>query len=444
MAWSYLLDPNQRRVLVLDVSKAILRPLRPTMRLLSLSLENIGPFDQAELQFLDRSDEDVPVTFITGENGTGKSIVLDAIRGLFGTQYAELERRIVRGDHAYRLAAMVTTGGDPFLMAGLRVPSNGPWSSTTEVEPERVRQAPESLMEHPEQCPDWVVDFWRPGLSTEPYDIKGLTRPDPTALLYRSLQGTLRNAEVTELICFFDYMRDSRSDEERQTGDLLYAAIAKIIKASVLDGELDHVERSSLTPIIKQSGQLVPIANLSAGNAYLIQRLIGLLGKMYAVHVLRQTPPEDLQTIPGLLLIDEAESHLHPRWQKRLIRDILSVFPNLQIIATTHSPFMLTSTPGARVFGCRYEREAGSCVIEQQFESFANQPVDEVVLSGAFDGTQPFGPEITDLLEQRARALAEGDEQTRLRVEHELRERNPQYFGFLDVEERLRALGGHG
>lgn len=51
------------------------------MRLLSLTLENIGPFDTAELSFLDGPEDEVPVTFITGENGTGKSIVLDAIRG---------------------------------------------------------------------------------------------------------------------------------------------------------------------------------------------------------------------------------------------------------------------------------------------------------------------------------------------------------------------------
>ncbi|MEM9453253.1 MAG: AAA family ATPase [Myxococcota bacterium] len=410
----------------------------------SILLEKIGPFDQAELELLDGSDGEIPVAFITGENGTGKSIVLDAIRGLFGPQYATLERQIVRGNGGYRLEAMATADRGPFQMSRLNeIPPHVP-QPVSDQDHNRIRHLPQLLKEHPEQCPKWVVDFWRPGLSTESYDIKGLTKPDPAALLSKSLQGTLRNAEVTELICFFDYLRDSRSQSERTAGDLLYSLIAKIIKASVLDGALDHVERSSLTPIIKQSGQLVPISNLSAGNAYLIQRLIGLLGKMYAVHLLRQTPADELHELPGLLLIDEAESHLHPRWQKRLVHDILSVFPNLQIIATTHSPFILASTPGARVFGCRYDREAGCCVIERQHESFANKPVDEVVLSAAFDGTQPFGPEITDLLEQRIRALDEGDEQTRIRVERELQDRNPQYFGFLDIEERLRALGSSG
>ncbi|MCX4246265.1 AAA family ATPase [Paraliomyxa miuraensis] len=414
------------------------------MRLLSLALENIGPFDRAELRFLDEADDEVPVAFVTGENGTGKSIVLDAIRGLFGGPELALERNITREGGAFVLGAHAVIDDEPVKMGSRQL-----GESQTGFVPEDSQSAHERVQSRFSLlrkfvCPDWVLDYWRPGIPSGTHGIQSLTKPDLHALLEGSLQGTLRNAEVTELICFFDYLRDSRSAEERRAGDLLYAAIEKIIAASVLDGGLDHVERSTLTPIIKQSGQLVPISNLSAGNAYLIQRLIGLLGKMYAVHVLRQTPPEELCNTPGLLLIDEAESHLHPRWQKRFVRDVLGVFPNLQIIATTHSPFILASTPGARVFVCRYDREAGACVIEQQHESFANKPIDEVVLSGAFDGTQPFGPEISDLLERRAAAVRSGDDETRRYIERELQRLNPQYFGFLDVEERLRALGGGG
>jgi predicted ATP-binding protein involved in virulence len=249
---------------------------------------------------------------------------------------------------------------------------------------------------------------------------------------------------VTELICAFDYLRGSADPHDRRDGEVLYETTRAIVEKSVLDGELSHIDRRAFMPMIRQSGQLVPLANLSSGNAYLVQHLMSLLGKMYAVHVLRETDASELCKTPGLLLIDEAENHLHPRWQKRFLHDVLHIFPNLQIIATTHSPFIVAAVPGARVFVCRYDRDRKTCVVVDETDTYANKPVEEILLSPAFDSTQPFGEEITRLLEQRKAAHAAGDVETRRRIESELRERNPEYFSYLDVDERLQALRGEG
>ncbi len=66
------------------------------MRVRRLSLCNIGPFIEADMEFSSDKDEKPPVVLITGENGAGKSIILDAIRGMFGIQYGKLERDIRR------------------------------------------------------------------------------------------------------------------------------------------------------------------------------------------------------------------------------------------------------------------------------------------------------------------------------------------------------------
>ncbi|KYF71589.1 hypothetical protein BE11_26835 [Sorangium cellulosum] len=249
---------------------------------------------------------------------------------------------------------------------------------------------------------------------------------------------------MTELICTFDYLRGSEDPRDRRDGEVLYEAIRRIVELSVLDGELSHVDRRAFMPMVRQSGQLVPLSNLSSGNAYLIQHMIGLLGKMYAVHLLRETDASELCKTPGLLLIDEAENHLHPRWQKRFLRDVLSLFPNLQIIATTHSPFLVGSVPGARVFVCRYDRERRTCVVDDATDLYANKPVEEILLSPAFDGTQPFGEEISRLLEERKAAFEAGDNLRRREIERQLKDKNPEYFSYIDVEERLQALRGEG
>ena len=46
---------------------------------------------------------------------------------------------------------------------------------------------------------------------------------------------------------------------------------------------------------------------------------------------------------PGIVLIDELELHLHPKQQYRIVEDLRRVFPNIQFIITTNSPFIIQS-----------------------------------------------------------------------------------------------------
>ena len=47
---------------------------------------------------------------------------------------------------------------------------------------------------------------------------------------------------------------------------------------------------------------------------------------------------ETLQQTPGLVLIDEIDLHLHPKWQRQIVPALKKVFPKIQFFATTHSP----------------------------------------------------------------------------------------------------------
>ena len=50
-----------------------------------------------------------------------------------------------------------------------------------------------------------------------------------------------------------------------------------------------------------------------------------------------------LEETPGVVLIDELDLHLHPKWQRRVIEDLRRTFPKIQFFATTHSPFLIQS-----------------------------------------------------------------------------------------------------
>ena len=63
---------------------------------------------------------------------------------------------------------------------------------------------------------------------------------------------------------------------------------------------------------------------------------------------------------PAILLIDEMENHLHPTWQRRVIPVLLERFPNLQIFATTHSPFVVAGLKAGQVHSLK--RDANGVV----------------------------------------------------------------------------------
>ncbi len=58
---------------------------------------------------------------------------------------------------------------------------------------------------------------------------------------------------------------------------------------------------------------------------------------------------DEWRKMPFVLLIDEIENHLHPTWQRRIIPALREFFPNAQIFATTHSPFVVAGLKAGQV-----------------------------------------------------------------------------------------------
>ena len=53
---------------------------------------------------------------------------------------------------------------------------------------------------------------------------------------------------------------------------------------------------------------------------------------------------------PAILLIDEIDLHLHPQWQRGLIKSLSDIFPQTQFIVTTHSPFIIQSMENVNLY----------------------------------------------------------------------------------------------
>jgi predicted ATP-binding protein involved in virulence len=58
---------------------------------------------------------------------------------------------------------------------------------------------------------------------------------------------------------------------------------------------------------------------------------------------------------PAIVLVDEVDLHLHPQWQRTIINRLSKIFPRVQFIVTTHSPFVIQSMDAVNLFTLRRE-----------------------------------------------------------------------------------------
>ena len=91
------------------------------------------------------------------------------------------------------------------------------------------------------------------------------------------------------------------------------------------------------TILVEFEGQRVrSFSSLSDG----LRNMASMVGDI-AIKAAQLNPHLDDKVIvetPGIVLIDELDMHLHPRWQRRIVHDLKRTFPKIQFICTTHSP----------------------------------------------------------------------------------------------------------
>jgi predicted ATP-binding protein involved in virulence len=87
--------------------------------------------------------------------------------------------------------------------------------------------------------------------------------------------------------------------------------------------------------------ECLPIRLLSSGFRTLIGMVLDIASRMA---VLNPNLLNDIiKKTPGIVLIDELDMHLHPKWQWMVVAALKETFPSIQFIATTHSPLIIGS-----------------------------------------------------------------------------------------------------
>lgn len=100
------------------------------------------------------------------------------------------------------------------------------------------------------------------------------------------------------------------------------------------------------TMIVEKDSAELDVNQLSQGEKSLLA-LVGDIARRLAI--LNPSLDNPLQG-KGVVLIDEVDLHLHPKWQQNLIDKLTKTFPNVQFILTTHSPHIVSDNPDVLVY----------------------------------------------------------------------------------------------
>jgi predicted ATP-binding protein involved in virulence len=141
-----------------------------------------------------------------------------------------------------------------------------------------------------------------------------------------------------------DTVRRQNNEPERFLAAVVMGTVAKATPG-VTHAWYDPKERS---PIVRfEDGQATTWKELSDGfHVYL--SLVADLARR-AVMLNEQDGGDAPSVVEGVVLIDEIDLHLHPRWQRVVLAGLRNIFPRLQFVVTTHSPQVLSSALNRQV-----------------------------------------------------------------------------------------------
>ena len=144
----------------------------------------------------------------------------------------------------------------------------------------------------------------------------------------------------------------------------------------------------------------VRLKDLSLGYRTLTTWMVDLASRLFDRYPQSENPLAE----PAVVLVDEIDLHLHPRWQRTLMQFLSERFPNTQFIATAHSPLVVQSADDANIVLLR--REGDHVIIDNDVERIKNWRVDQILTSELFGLESARPPQIDSVLKERKRILS--------------------------------------
>lgn len=320
------------------------------MRLRELTVRNYRPFgEQPPFSFSDQ------FTVIAGINGRGKTALLDGIalalsrllpqispaRG--GYRYVELPD-IHSGQANGLFSLKLNCAGFPLIYEVEF--QEGPRRLTAMHLPKAIRtEIRNRYGSDPTRSDDaaplavyYTTDrasYRRP--RTLPRDVAR----GQAAAYYGALAN--RTVNYRDFIARFRAYVDLQGEQQTENRHFMGASAAEAIQRTIavfLEGFSNlRVENNPLRLVVNKDNVSLDLGQLSDGERSFLAMITDLSRRLVLANPRMQNPLEG----EGVVLIDEIELHLHPKWQREAVEKLRQTFPKIQFICTTHSPFIIQS-----------------------------------------------------------------------------------------------------
>lgn len=148
--------------------------------------------------------------------------------------------------------------------------------------------------------------------------------------------------------------------EQSEKVNIITVAKAKELLQHLLNSDI-HIDISPDKVTFIEKGSEVSFEQLSAGYKGVITIICDLIARLS-----EKQQVEKIADFQGVVLIDEVELHLHPKWQYSFMNKLRETFPLIQFIVTTHSPTVLLGAGMEAVYYQIYKEEGVVKISEQK------------------------------------------------------------------------------
>lgn len=359
-----------------------------------LVLKNVRCFRDAEIEL------DPRVTVLIGENGSGKTTVMEALASL---SYGEGE-----GLGKFPLTRKARSGEIALFESGQKRPA-AVWKTSGRLKDDRRLPRERYLFAYGRYR---RVHFPEDGeietrSITPEQDLDALSRRadrERTVTLFRPDNHLLRDLSRYLTVLHLGSRSSHRLETAwKQLGESLSSL------GQGLQGLQIEAGKTGYIPVIVRNRLPLELRELSDGYQSILVIVLDLILRYFYLFPSLENPLE-AEAVVG---IDEVDLHLHPRWQRTMVRQLVHLFPNTQFLLTTHSAAVVQGAIDFRRRVVTLREEEGGAVArtlsEKEMDELDGAEIGSVLLEEKLFGVDsrysPKYSEVEDRIDRMQRKI---------------------------------------